>query len=99
MESFGKKTFAAWFYLPADAEKSLRLRYSVPSDSRFSLNESKPYRFVFDRQSGVKTSLKILITAPIGYKWQESGEPIYILERENPLSRETADLHILKTGE
>ena len=97
-EEFGKNVFGTWFNVEAGEERSLNLRYETPVANSFSLSSGKIFRFVFDRQSGVDTSLKVTVNAPLGYVWVESGLPAFIYETDNPEKRVVFDLTLEKRG-
>lgn len=96
MKAFGKAVVAAWFNTPAGQTRELKVRYTTPAENALVVKDGARYEFIFDRQSGVKTTLKIVVSAPIGYTWRESESPIYTFQTVNPLTRERVILHLLK---
>ena len=72
----------------------LKLEYENPKE--LVIVPDANYRFVFERQSGVKTALRYSIDAPPGYIWKESGRPSFVYESENPASRVILDLTLEK---
>ena len=96
MDAFGKKVFAAWFNTPAGEVRTLNLRYQIAGESNKDLRKDKAYTLILERQSGVLSPISIDVRAPLGYVWQESGEPVYRFERENPEAREVVELHLVK---
>jgi len=98
-EEFGKNVFGTWFNVEAGEERSLNLRYETPAANSFSLSSGKVFRFVFDRQSGVDTSLKVTINAPLGYVWIESGLSAFVYETDSPEKRVVFDITLEKRGE
>lgn len=96
MEAFGKSVLATWFTVPAGKTKTLEMRYQVSAPSNFTIDNQKIFRFVYERQSGEPTSVKIVITAPFGYKWQEGNDSIFIFQSDDPKAREIVDLHLSK---
>ncbi|MEK7077309.1 MAG: hypothetical protein AAB967_03710, partial [Patescibacteria group bacterium] len=95
-DAFGKRVYAAWFSVPAGKSKTLEMRYELPRTKEIALAPGKTYEVVFDRQSGTKTSLRIAVNAPLGYRWAESQSPIYVFESENPDRRVVVDLTLVR---
>jgi hypothetical protein len=95
-EAFGKTSFSTWTTLAAGKSKTTEFRYQAPPLSDFSLESGKPFRFVFDRQSGVRTTLTVTILAPLGYTWAESQSPIFTKNFGDPDGRVVVDLTLAK---
>lgn len=95
-DAFGKKVFATWFNVPAGEARTLSLQYQVAGESNKDLKKEKPYTLIFERQSGVASSISVDLRAPLGFLWQESGEPVYRFLRENPKAREIVELHLVR---
>ena len=95
-EQFGKQVFDTWFNVPAGKTKSLEVRYK--NKNRFYIEKQKSglYHFIFDKQSGVNTSLEFSIEAPPGFIWQESGGPYFIYKNERPSAKEIISLQLKK---
>ncbi|MEK7590104.1 MAG: DUF4012 domain-containing protein, partial [Patescibacteria group bacterium] len=72
---FGKKTFATWFDVKAGEKKKLELQYQ--NANAISIADGEKYRFVFDKQAGVKGELELHIEAPAGYKWRENNNHLF----------------------
>lgn len=72
---FGKKTFATWFDVKAGEKKKLELQYQ--NANAIAVTDGAKYRFVFDKQAGVKGELELHIEAPAGYKWRESDSHLF----------------------
>lgn len=89
MDEFGKKAFATWFTVPAGKTRSLTLRYHTDNTSDTVPEDGKPYTFLYERQSGVPTSLKATITAPLGFVWAESGTPVYLFSKDDVSGQES----------
>ena len=70
----GKKVFAGWFSTSPGETRKLELTYE--RGGLFVGNGAK-YQFVFDKQSGVKSSLNYKVTAPDGYLWRENGSSVF----------------------
>ncbi len=96
LEAFGKAGFGTWFNVPAGISKTLSVRYQTPEDTQTATITGRVFMFVFDKQSGVNTRLRISISAPLGYTWKESEGPIFTYENENPESRVTLHLTLKK---
>lgn len=96
MQAFGKAVFGTWFNVPAGISKTLRIRYQAPGDKQMTITNGKVFTFVFDKQSGVNTRIKISISAPFGYTWVESQSPVFSYENEDPESRVTLLLTLKK---
>ena len=96
LDAFGKKVFSTWLVTPAGKTKELNLRYHTPGENNQSFREGKSYQFIFERQSGVKSSLKVALSAPLGYIWEDTKMPIFIYENNNPESRVILNLAIKK---
>jgi hypothetical protein len=94
--AFGKTVFSTWWLLPAGKERTLEARYQVPPAQDFHLVAGEQYTFVFDRQSGVNTSLSVTILAPLGYLWAETATPVFSQEFKDPNARETVTLTLAK---
>lgn len=92
LQAFGKTVFATWWNIPAGKTETLNLRYESKATTPTVLEAGKPFRYIFERQSGVKSSVKITIGAPLGYVWAESQNPIFIYENEDPDARVILDL-------
>jgi len=96
MSAFGKTVFATWWNLPAGKSETLNLRYQTPSSNRSLPASGKKFRFIFERQSGVKNSLKVTLSAPLGFKWAESASSVFVYQTADPESRVVVDLTLVK---
>ncbi|MBI5732757.1 DUF4012 domain-containing protein [Candidatus Jorgensenbacteria bacterium] len=96
MDGFGKKIFATWLTTPAGQTKTLDLRYQIPVDDRTSLHNGKIYEFIFEKQSGVPTALKIAIAAPFGYRWAENKDTVFTYEKDDLESKTILRLKLQK---
>lgn len=81
----GKTIFGFWLTTDPGKEKSLKLSY-VGAKPVVVSNRSS-YTFIFEKQSGSKTSLAISLTAPSGYVWKENGRPVFDYIIQNPPAR------------
>ena len=70
----GKTVFGAWFSTSAGDTNTFKLLYNT---SGAVVHNDARYKFVFDKQSGVDSSLDYKVSAPAGYTWQESGSSLY----------------------
>jgi hypothetical protein len=95
-EEFGKTVWATWFNLPAGQTKTLKLKYETHANIPSFLKPGQIYQFIFDKQSGVNTKLKMAIEAPPGYQWQESRHYIYEYQNDNPPGRLIINLTLSK---
>ncbi len=89
----GKKVFAGWFSTPAGETRELKFKYE--KDGVF-VGSGAQYEFVFDKQSGVSTSLRYIVTAPPGYKWKESGNEVYSYTSDSIPGRLVLNLTLVK---
>lgn len=94
LEAWGKSVFATWFTVPAGKSKTLTLKYEIPGIKDFTVSPERNYQFIFERQSGSPTSLKIQFNAPFGYVWQESKSPVYVFNTDDPDKKEIIDIHL-----
>lgn len=85
-----KTIFAFWANTERGESSVVNLTYELPGSIR--LSEGSKHRFVFEKQSGAATSLKISITAPPGFVWAETEKSEFFLETEDPLGRVVVDL-------
>ena len=94
MEESEKNVFASWFSVKPGETKKLELQYVNPT--KLTL-DGKPisYRFIFDKQSGSKSSLDFLIEAPSGYLWRENNEKLFNYVTADPPARVVIDLTLV----
>lgn len=78
---FGKKTFATWFDVKAGERKKLEIKYE--NANVLDVEQGSKYNFIFDKQAGVGGSLQLAIRAPLGFKWLETGSPLFERELNN----------------
>lgn len=98
-EALGKTIFGAWFNVLAGQTKVFELRYQTPAVKNFNLSTNPVYKIVFDKQSGVETSLKVAVNAPFGYVWSENGRSRYLFESPAAAKRESINLTLRKTDD
>ncbi len=87
-DEFGKQVFATWLITPAGEKRELNIRYETQASGNIMLTSGKTFQFIFDRQSGAHTSLRVTVSAPLGYIWAESESPVFVYETDNPDKRE-----------
>ncbi len=97
-EEAGKEVFGTWLITERGETRELNFKYHTPGATGFALSEGKVFQFVFDKQSGSDTGLKIHVSAPIGYVWKETGAPVYTAEFPNVSKREIINLTLAKKG-
>ena len=95
-DAFGKTVFGTWMNVAAGKTKTVEVRSQSPTPADFSLQPGKKFTFIFDRQSGVSTTLQATILAPIGYSWTETQNPYFAAKFENPDARVTIELTLAK---
>lgn len=98
-EALGKTIFGAWFNVAAGQTEVFELRYQTPAAKDFNLATNPVYKIVFDKQSGVETSLKVAINAPFGYVWSENGRSRYLFESPAAAKRESINLTLRKSDD
>lgn len=96
MEAFGKTVFGAWTSTQAGKTTTLNLRYQLSDTGKIEISPGKKFIFIFEKQSGAKTTLRVNIAAPLSYVWADSGEPFYTYENENPDGRIIINLTLTK---
>lgn len=67
----GKNVFATWLTTPAGGSSVARFQYRRALKAPF--RNGGGYTFVFERQSGARQSLRLVLNAPPGFVWQENG--------------------------
>jgi len=95
-EAFGKTVFGTWFNVNPGETKVLETRFQLPATQERTVQEGDVYTFVFERQSGVRSKLKVTISAPLGYNFKESAGPLYILEDNTNKGRIVLPLTLVK---
>ncbi len=96
-KEFGKKVYAAWFNISSGKSKEINFVYS--QGSKISISDGLKYQFVFDKQSGVDSSLDYSLQAPQGYFFEETNSPIFHYEKSDLPARLVIDLTFKKAGE
>jgi len=99
LESFvesNRQAFAAWVYTDVGETSAFDLEYDLARSLDLG-RDVIPFRFIFERQSGVKTSLAYQIEAPDGFYWVESGGKVFQYQDADPAGRVILDLTLQKT--
>jgi hypothetical protein len=90
--AYGKTIAALWLNTPAGSTSTFTLTYQNPV--LVNLDRPQPYEFVYEKQSGVDSSLAVTITAPPGFIFQETNATKYTYQNENPPARLVVPLTI-----
>ncbi len=93
-EESGKAWFGHWFNIALGQEKKLEIFYSRPS-----VIVSRPFRFIYEKQSGVETGLQYKLEAPPEYIFEETGTNEFLYAVENAPSRLVIPLNLKKSGQ
>ena len=74
----GKKVFSTWSATKAGAKTQISFDYVT----RLSLApaDGTKYQFIFEKQAGTNRNYKFQINAPVGFRFQENGLPVYAYE-------------------
>jgi hypothetical protein len=94
LEESGKTVFGVWQIIKAGDKKTLELQYFNPKRILLSGDEI-PYEFIFEKQSGNRTAFDLLLEAPPGYIWQETGNSLFNYVDEAPHGRIQLKLTLL----
>ncbi len=71
---FGKTSFARWLDVKAGTTGKLELNYLSPNKINLV---GGAYHLIFEKQSGVNGELDVIVEAPEGFQWKESGSRIF----------------------
>jgi len=88
-EESGKAWFGHWFNLKAGQTKELDISYERPSAL-----VSQPFRFIYEKQSGVETGLHYRLEAPAGYIFRETGSGLFTYDVDKAPSRVMVTLNL-----
>jgi len=80
-----RTVFAAW--VNTNAGKTSRYSLSYNNPYRINPSSNTPYEFIFEKQSGVSTSISISISAPPKYKWKEINKGVIEYRSDDPPAR------------
>ena len=94
LAQFGKTAFAN--YLTTAAGEKSRLVLEYENNSPAEIVDGANYKFVYERQSGVRPNFKYEILAPSVYIWRKSGKNSFIYESNDPEGRIILDLTLEK---
>lgn len=89
---FGKEVLSSWLNVKAGEAGTLSFDYYRPS--AVNLSGPAPYRFIFEKQSGVGGSLNVDLRAPEGFRWRESGARDFQYISEDLPARIVLDLNL-----
>jgi len=89
-----KQVFGIWFNVAPGQKRTMTVEYTLGHQTKVS--DGAKYQFVLDKQSGVDSSYRIEIVAPLGFYWEESGKMTYIYEAPRILNREVLSLTMRK---
>ncbi len=92
---FKKTTFANYVTTPSGESRTVTLRYALPKHVPLKDTEIN-YRFVFERQSGNRSSFQYTVHAPSGFIWRENNSTTYVLSKKDPDGRIILDLTLIK---
>jgi len=95
-EENGKQYVGAWVNTAAGKTKTVELEYR--QNKKVRIKDGAAFEFVFDKQSGSDSSLEYEITAPPGYFWEESGQPIFSYGTQQIKSREIIRLTLIQNS-
>lgn len=79
---YNKNVFGIWLKTKAGETSILEMRYETKPKFNLVLKDETIYNFIYQKQSGVETGLKIKIYAPYGYYFKESQAPFYLYEKD-----------------
>ncbi len=91
-DAFGKEVFASWLNVKAGATG--KLVFSYDRAGAVDLQKVRPYKFIFEKQSGVGGSLEVSLKAPAGYQWKQSGSEEFKYSNEDLPARIVLDLDL-----
>lgn len=85
-----KNVFATWLTIPAGGSATARFQYRRVLKAPF--RDGEGYTFIFERQSGARQSLHLILNAPPGFVWQEGGLSKYEYFNESVAGRMVLNL-------
>ncbi len=92
LNAFDRQNFSTWQKIAAGDTKIISLIYRGET----SIDFGEPFTFIYEKQSGVDSAFEYSIAAPIGYKWKESGKPVFNFSAENTPARLILELNLIK---
>lgn len=90
----GKFSFGSWMTTKPGKSATVTLQYQ--SGTKLNIHDALKYEYVFEKQSGVESSLEYSVAAPPGYIWKESGKNIYEYGTQQLKAREIIDLNLVR---
>ena len=87
-QAFGKSVFGTWFNVQAGKERVFSIKFETPPSDKTAVAKGRVFTFIFESQSGVSSKLKVAISAPLGYIWEESRSPFFNYETSGAAARE-----------
>ena len=91
----GKRIFPTWLDLDPGTAKTIVAKYARDAKLAFDAPET-PYRFVFDKQSGVDGPFDLALHAPAGMLWKETGKGVFEYHTDNAPARIILDLTLTR---
>ncbi|RJQ29277.1 DUF4012 domain-containing protein [Candidatus Parcubacteria bacterium] len=96
--AFDKTGFGTWFFVPAKKSKTVSFRYHTDNEVGVDIKDGTIYTFFYDRQSGVPTSLSVVVNAPIGFVWKETNNPVLSFDVEETKGVESFSGELIHTS-
>lgn len=93
---YNKNVFGTWLKTKAGQTSILEIRYETKPRFNFILKDDLVYDFIYQKQSGVETKLRVKVYAPYGYYFKESEAPFYLFEKEKVKKIEKFSLTLKK---
>jgi hypothetical protein len=90
-EEAGKTVFGYWLNVRPGKTGALELTYERPG-----IIGDKRFQFIYEKQSGVETSLEYEFEAPLGYVFAESGKSMFSYKRSSVPGRLILNLTLQK---
>ena len=90
----GKLVFGVWLNTEAGDDRTLEVRYEL--GHRISVADGSRYEFILEKQSGVESEYEIIVYAPDGYAWEESGAQEFYYRPPETFRREIVRLTMRK---
>lgn len=96
INAYGRTAYGLWFSTSPGETKTLELRSQVLASPNTIIEPGKVYTFIFERQPGSPMNLKLVVSAPLGYTFQESGNALYTFEDTTSAGRIVIPLTLAK---
>jgi hypothetical protein len=91
--AFDKTVFASWLNTKPGTTRTFEMQYTNPQ--KLAERGITDYTFIFEKQSGVNTSLSFTIDAPPEYKWKESNSPTFTYQSDSVPGRLALNLTLI----